>query len=111
MKSVIAGLLLTVFCGACSMGAVDRRMTYWHDETGRDLPIGATHAQADEFFRARGTKLICCVSGPQSRKSYVVWERNVGRFLWMEYDVAVFVEFSEADRVQSIEVRHLGIGL
>jgi len=103
-------LVITLLSG-CSTTAVDTRIHYWEKETSANLPIGSTKLQAQEFFRARGAELNCCVSAPPGPSYHLMIERKVGHHFLMEYDVVVLVEISSAEKVASISVQRWGVGL
>jgi hypothetical protein len=106
----VSAIFVSMLAG-CSTTAVDARMTYWRTETAARLPLGATKAQAEEFFTARGAELKCCVTAPPGPKFHFINERKVGHGFMMEYDVVVLVQISDADRVESVLVQRWGIGL
>jgi hypothetical protein len=109
--TLFVGAIFVMTLTACSTTAVDARMTYWRAETAAQLPLGATKAQAEEFFTARGAELKCCVAAPPGPKFHFINERKVGHGFMMEYDVVVLVQISDADRVESVLVQRWGIGL
>ena len=109
----VACCILSLLClSGCTTGRVAARMSYWTSETQAHLPVGTELADAERFFEARGLQLRCCVDAePDVPKSYIASERNVGRLLWMEYSVAVFVRISATGRVEDVRVVRLGVGL
>jgi hypothetical protein len=106
-----ATFTLIAFLAACSTVAVNQRVAYWQGETERYLSSSSTLAQAEEFFVARGLKLVCCVSQPPGPAHHYALERSVGQLLWTEYHVAVLVELTDTQRVRSVRVERWGIGL
>ena len=108
--SIVLGLVASLL-GACTTSRVDERIAYWRAETAAHLPAGATRQQAEAFFAARGTTLKCCTSQPPGPQMHFASERNVGRLLWAEYDVAVLVAFSPEQTVTSVKVERWGVGL
>lgn len=96
----------------CTTGRVAARLSYWSSEARDHLPVGTALPEAERFFEARGLQLRCCVDAePSVPKSYYAVERNVGRLLWTEYDVAVLVRISLAGRVENVRVERWGVGL
>jgi hypothetical protein len=97
---------------SCTTGRVATRLSYWTSETRDHLPIGTKLPDAERFFEARGLQLRCCVSAePDLPKSYFAVEHDVGRLLWMQYNVAVLVRISDAGQVESVRVQRWGLGL
>ena len=95
----------------CSTSRVDERIAYWKTQTTAHLPIGASKQQAEEFFLGRGASLKCCTRQPPGPEYHYVNERNVGRVLWTEYDVAVLVQFSAESKVVDVRFERWGVGL
>jgi hypothetical protein len=63
------------------------------------------------LFSLAGLRFVCCVSAePLLMRSWYATERNVGRFLLMEYSVAVLVEVIADDRVAKVQVQRWGLG-
>ncbi len=110
-RTLCVSAIFVSMLAACSTTAVDARMTYWRTETAARLPLGATKAQAEEFFTARGAELKCCVTAPPGPKFHFINERRVGSGFLMEYDVVVLVEISASDKVTSVSVQRWGIGM
>lgn len=106
----MAVMVLALTSAGCTTYKVDQRIAYWQAEVAQGLPMGALKADAEAFFAARGTPLICCVrsEGPWY---HMATERNVGRAIIMEYDVAVLVEIGDDQRVRSVRVQRWGVGL
>src|SRR5438067_1119126 len=111
MRRLLQLLVLTSLLAGCAVGVIDERIEYWNSETSRNLPPGSTLKQAEDFFSHRGLKLSCCVSGPDNKNAYMAIERNVGRVLWSEYDVAIIVDFTKDEQVQRTRVLRWGVGL
>jgi hypothetical protein len=111
LTTLFVGAIFVSMLAACSTAAVDARMTYWRTETAARLPLGATKAQAEEFFKARGAELKCCVTAPPGAKFHFINERKVGSGFMMEYDVVVLVEISGTDNVTSVSVQRWGVGM
>ena len=105
-----ASFVLFCFSG-CTTYRVDERQAYWEGEIRKNLPSGVSLDEAKQFFSARGLDLHCCVSGPGMENSHLALERNVGQFLWTEYDIAVVVDISKAQRVEKTRVLRWGVGL
>jgi len=104
-------LLLCYLVLGCSTSRVDERIAYWTTQTTAHLPIGASKQQAEEFFSSRGASLQCCTRQPPGPEYHYAHERNVGRVLWTEYDVAVLVQFSAEDKVVDVRFERWGVGL
>jgi hypothetical protein len=47
---------------------------------------------------------------PPNPEQHYVLERKVGRNFWIEYDVAVLVEFSSSGEVLAVRVERWGVG-
>jgi hypothetical protein len=110
MRHLIVFVAL-VSLAACSVGHADRRVAYWQSLTAQQLPPGSTLDEATQLFSSHGLDLHCCVSGPDIDKAYYAMEKNVGRLLWMQYDVMVVVDISAERRVEGVKVVRLGVGL
>ena len=74
------------------------------------LPLGSSLSEAQAFFSARGTTLLCCVRMPPQAERHYVLERRLGQGFMREYDLAVLVEFSPAGHVASLSVQRWGVG-
>jgi len=108
--ALVAMSVVILVASGCSTARVDERITYWKAETDAHLKIGTSRHDAEAFFTARSATLKCCVSGPLGPMQHYALERNVGRFLWTEYDVAVLVDFSPAEEVRAVHVQRWGVG-
>ena len=106
----ILAIALLLLLTACDFGRSTSRIVYWQDETSKNLPIGTSKSDAEKFFRDRGIELGCCISGPDMKNSYLATEKNIGRELFMEYNVTIVVDFKD-DKVARVRVMRLGAGL
>ena len=106
-----AGFALAFCLAACDFGKSASRIEYWQNETARQLPVGTSKADAEKFFRDRGLRLGCCISGKADMvNSHLAKEKNIGRELFTQYDAAIVVDF-EQDKVARVSVLRFGIGL
>jgi hypothetical protein len=110
MKAFLGVLMVLLMC-ACSMGHVYEREQFWTATTAARLPLGTPLTEAKALFAANGLELKCCVSGDGMNEAYYALERNVGRALITEYDVAVIIEVSKDEKVARVRVQRWGIGL
>lgn len=111
VRTVASAIFLAATCASCSMGRVNARMAYWQAEVDDHLPLGSALADAESFFRERGVALRCCASGPGFSDNYYALERDVGRFMWTQYSVEIFLEVSMEQTVRNIRIHRIGVGL
>jgi hypothetical protein len=105
---IATGLMLS----ACSHQNVAKREAYWRSEMDHHLPTGSSLTLAEEFFSQRGLRLVCCVDNLDGTKpKRYALERDVGRSLFMHYDVAILLETTPEENVSRVTVERWGIGL
>ncbi len=103
-------ILVALLLSACSMERVSEREQFWRATTAARLPVGTPLVEAKALFAEHGLELKCCVSGENMRDAHYAAERNVGRALITEYDVAVIVDVSKDEKVERVRVQRWGVG-
>jgi hypothetical protein len=107
----LALIALALMAAGCSTGRVNERVAYWTKITADQVPPGSTLDAARSVLSAGGLQLQCCVSGPDNKQSYFGMEKDVGRFFFTVYSVAVIVNFSRDNLVKDARVERWGVGL
>jgi hypothetical protein len=113
MRSGVGLAVVTsaVLAASCSTGRVNERVAYWTTITAEQVRPGSTLDAAQGVLSAHGLQLQCCVSGPDNKQSYFALEKDVGRFFFTVYSVAVIVNISRDNLVEEARVERWGVGL
>jgi hypothetical protein len=109
-RILVCALVATTIAG-CSLGRVNRRISYWTKETAAHVPAGTPLEDAQAFFASHGLNLHCCTSDDESDHAYFAMERHIGQFFLMEYDAIITVEITPDRRVGRVHVTRIGVGL
>ena len=119
LKGTVATFLVGPICltlvlftaPGCSIGHANARIKYCTEETRLHVPVGTRLEDAQAFFASHGLQFGCCISGPDMNKAYSATERDIGRFMWMEYSAFIVVDVAADQTVSRVRVLGIGVGL
>jgi hypothetical protein len=110
LTRIFVCMLLAITITGCSLGRANKRIAYWTKETTAHIPAGTPINDAKAFLASRGLDLRCCMSNGDVDHAYSATERNIGQFIWMEYDAMIAIEVTPDQRVSRVQVYRIGVG-
>jgi hypothetical protein len=108
-RILVCTLLATTIAG-CSLRRANKRIAYWTKETTAHIPVGTPIDEAKAFLASRGLDLRCCMSFGDADHAYWAMERDIGQFIWMEYNAEIAIEVTPDQRVSRVRVYRIGVG-
>jgi len=103
--------LIALALTACTIGRVNKRVSYWTKETNAHVFVGTPIEDAQAYLASRGLEMHCCTSGFDNEPAITGTERDVGRFFFTEYSVFIVVDMTPDRRVSGVQVFRVGLGL